>query len=157
MQYGHFVACKAVLVANLGSQAEFGSNLFSFVETLCSVLPSAPWMGQSKMSIGLRGRRSWTLESSRLKAFVGLREHLAMNEISFTDRKRPGRVTLSPEEKLLVGRDEAAEMLSISRRSLDYLLAQKRLTFRRIGSRVLIPVSDLRRFSRADHPQRLAG
>ena len=109
------------------------------------------------MSIGLRGWRRWTLESSRLKAFVGLREHLAMNEISFTDRKRPGRVTLSPEEKLLVGRDEAAEMLSISRRSLDYLLAQKRLTFRRIGSRVLIPVSDLRRFSRADHPQRLAG
>ena len=157
MQYGHFVACKAVLVANLGSPAEFGSNLFSFVEALCSVFPSAPLMGQSKMSIGLRGRRSWTLESSRLKAFVGLREHLAMNEISFTDRKRPGRVTLSPEEKLLVGREEAAEMLSISRRSLDYLLAQKRLTFRRIGSRVLIPVSDLRRFSRADHPQRLAG
>jgi excisionase family DNA binding protein len=72
-------------------------------------------------------------------------------------RKRPGRVTLSPEEKLLVGREEAAEMLSISRRAIDYLLSQKQLTFRRIGSRVLIPVSDLKRFSRADHPQRLAG
>jgi len=72
-------------------------------------------------------------------------------------RKRQGRVTMAPEEKLLVGREEAAEMLSISRRSLDYLLAQKQLTFRRIGSRVLIPVSDLKRFSRADHPQRLAG
>lgn len=56
-----------------------------------------------------------------------------------------------------MGREEAAEMLSISRRSLDYLLAQKQLTFRRIGSRVLIPVSDLKRFSRADPPQRLAG
>ena len=72
-------------------------------------------------------------------------------------RKRPGRVNLSPEEKLLVGREEAAEMLSISRRAIDYLLAQKQLTFRRIGSRVLIPVSDLKRFCRADHPQRLAG
>ena len=72
-------------------------------------------------------------------------------------RKRPGRVTLSPEEKLLVGREEAAEMLSISRRAIDYLIAQKQLTFRRIGARVLIPVSDLKRFSRADHPQRLAG
>ena len=72
-------------------------------------------------------------------------------------RKRPGRVNLAPEEKLLVGREEAAEMLSISRRAIDYLLAQKQLTFRRIGSRVLIPVSDLKRFSRADHPQRLAG
>ena len=78
-------------------------------------------------------------------------------ESQVLQRKRPGRVTMSPEEKLLVGREEAAEMLSISRRSLDYLLAQKQLTFRRIGSRVLIPVSDLKRFSRADHPQRLAG
>ena len=78
-------------------------------------------------------------------------------ESQVLQRKRPGRVTIAPEEKLLVGREEAAEMLSISRRSLDYLLAQKQLTFRRIGSRVLIPVSDLRRFSRADHPQRLAG
>ena len=77
-------------------------------------------------------------------------------ESQILQRKRPGRVTMAPEEKLLVGREEAAEMLSISRRSLDYLLAQKRLTFRRIGSRVLIPVSDLKRFSRADHPQRLA-
>jgi excisionase family DNA binding protein len=78
-------------------------------------------------------------------------------ESQVLQRKRPGRVTIAPEEKLLVGREEAAEMLSISRRSLDYLLAQKQLTFRRIGSRVLIPVSDLKRFSRADHPQRLAG
>ena len=78
-------------------------------------------------------------------------------ESQVLQRKRPGRVTMAPEEKLLVGREEAAEMLSISRRSLDYLLAQKQLTFRRIGSRVLIPVADLRRFSRADHPQRLAG
>jgi hypothetical protein len=38
-------------------------------------------------------------------------------------RKRPGRVTLSPEEKLVVGREEAAEMLSISRRAIDYLLS----------------------------------
>jgi excisionase family DNA binding protein len=80
-----------------------------------------------------------------------------MNETSVTERKRPGGVTLPPEEKLLVGREEAAEMLSISRRAIDYLIAQKQLTFRRIGSRVLIPVTDLKRFSRADHPQRLAG
>jgi hypothetical protein len=31
------------------------------------------------------------------------------------------------------------------------------LTARRIGTRVLIPVGDLRRFSRGDHPARLAG
>ena len=80
-----------------------------------------------------------------------------MDEVNVAERKLPRKVTLPPEEKLLVGREEAAEMLSISRRAIDYLLAQKQLTFRRIGSRVLIPVSDLKRFSRADHPQRLAG
>jgi len=64
---------------------------------------------------------------------------------------------MSPDEKLLVGREEAAEMLSISRRALDYLVANKQLITRRIGARVLIPVSDLRRFSRMSHPERLAG
>ena len=74
-----------------------------------------------------------------------------------SDRKNPGRVTIAPEEKLLVGRLEAAEMLSISARALDYLVANKQLATRRIGTRVLIPVSELRRFSKGDHPERLAG
>ena len=55
-------------------------------------------------------------------------------------------------EPLLVGRKQAATMLSISVRALDYLIAGRKLTTRRIGSRVLIPVSDLRRFASADHP-----
>lgn len=84
-------------------------------------------------------------------------ETVEMNQINVTERKGPGRVTLAPEEKLLVGRLEAAQMLSISSRAVDYLIAQKQLTYRRIGSRVLIPVADLKRFSRADHPERLAG
>jgi excisionase family DNA binding protein len=57
----------------------------------------------------------------------------------------------------LVGRHEAAEMLSISCRALDYLVAHKELNVRRIGSRVLIPVADLQRFSKTDHPERLVG
>jgi hypothetical protein len=40
-------------------------------------------------------------------------------------------------------------------RALDYLVANKQLVIRRIGTRVLIPVSELRKFSRADHPERL--
>jgi hypothetical protein len=48
-------------------------------------------------------------------------------------------------------------MLSISCRALDYLVASKQLMIRRIGSRVLIPVSALERFSNSDHPERLAG
>jgi excisionase family DNA binding protein len=80
-----------------------------------------------------------------------------MTEVDVTERKKPSRVTIATDEKLLVGREEAAEMLSISRRALDYLVANKQLAARRIGARVLIPISDLRRFSRSDHPNRLAG
>jgi hypothetical protein len=47
-----------------------------------------------------------------------------------TEKKRPGRVTIPPEDKFLVGRVEAADMLSISRRALDYLVANKLLTAR---------------------------
>ena len=79
-----------------------------------------------------------------------------MSQSNVIYKKRPGRVTLTPTERLLVGRIEAAEMLSISPRALDYLVANKRLATRRIGSRVLIPVSELRRFSRDDHPEGLA-
>lgn len=72
--------------------------------------------------------------------------------------KKPStRTTVSPEAKLLVSRDEAAQLLSISQRGLDYLIANRRLPTRRIGGRVLIPVADLRRYARADHPERIVG
>ena len=76
---------------------------------------------------------------------------------SSIDRKLPTRATIAPEDKLLVGRDEAAQLLSISRRALDYLVSNRQLPTRRIGARVLIPVAELKRFSRTDHPARLAG
>lgn len=72
-------------------------------------------------------------------------------------KKPPQRVTVAPENKLLVSREEASQMLSISQRALDYLVATKRLAARRIGGRVLIPVSDLRQYARFDHPERIAG
>jgi len=52
--------------------------------------------------------------------------------------------------------EEAAKILSISVRSVDYLLANRQLSSRRIGTRNLIPVADLKRFARMDHPERLA-
>jgi excisionase family DNA binding protein len=70
---------------------------------------------------------------------------------------RPAKKLVRAEDKLLLSRQEAAALLSISQRSLDYLIANKVLMTRRIGSRVLIPAHDLHRFARADHPQRLAG
>ncbi len=48
-------------------------------------------------------------------------------------------------------------MLSISQRALDYLIAiaTRRLPTRRIGGRVLIPVSELRKYAWTDHPERI--
>jgi excisionase family DNA binding protein len=78
-------------------------------------------------------------------------------KLSFTPQRKkpPQKVTVAPEDKLLVGREEAAQLLSISQRALDYLIASKRLPTRRIGGRVLIPVVDLRRYAGCDHPENI--
>jgi excisionase family DNA binding protein len=68
----------------------------------------------------------------------------------------PDSPTAQAQEKLLVSRREAAARLSISQRAVDYLIANKTLSTKRIGSRVLIPTRDLQRFARVDHPERLA-
>ena len=70
---------------------------------------------------------------------------------------RSVRKPVRSEDKLLLSRREAADRLSISQRSLDYLVATKALSVRRIGSRVLVPLQDLQRFASADHPCKLAG
>lgn len=79
-----------------------------------------------------------------------------MDERFVLEKKPPARALEGPDERLLVGRREAAHMLSISQRSLDYLVAAKELTARRIGSRVLISTAELRRYARSDHPKRIA-
>ena len=64
---------------------------------------------------------------------------------------------VSLDEKLLVSRRVAAEMLTISIRKVDYMIADGRLLTRRIDSRVLIPIEEIRKFARSDHPRRMAG
>lgn len=54
-------------------------------------------------------------------------------------------------EKLLYSRKDAAFALSLSMRSIDYLIAGKHLLTRRIGNRILIPADEIRRFARANH------
>lgn len=72
-------------------------------------------------------------------------------------QKKPvQRVTMPTEERLLVDRRNAAQYLSISQRSLDYLLAHGELNTRRIGARILIPLAELKRFAGFDH-KRLTG
>ena len=60
-----------------------------------------------------------------------------MSDQTFNPRKKPV-VSVSKEEKLQVGREKAACMLSIRCNVLDYLVANKQLSTRRIGARVLI-------------------
>jgi excisionase family DNA binding protein len=55
------------------------------------------------------------------------------------------------ETRILYDRKEAAHQLSISVRSLDYLISNRKLAFKRIGKKVLIPYTELVKFSRSDH------
>jgi hypothetical protein len=70
---------------------------------------------------------------------------------------QPATETVPTEGKLLASRKVAAHMLSISVRAVDYLVSTKKLATRRIGARVMIPVEEIRRFARSDHPDRMAG
>ena len=69
-----------------------------------------------------------------------------MQEAQFSAKKFPRPGGVSYGHCLLVCKTEAAALLSISPRALDYLRANKRIAVRRIGSRVLIPLA--KRFAR---------
>jgi hypothetical protein len=56
-------------------------------------------------------------------------------------------------EKLLYSRRDTAEALCLSIRSVDYLITTGRLSTRRIGGKILIPATTVRRFAREDHPE----
>jgi excisionase family DNA binding protein len=66
------------------------------------------------------------------------------------------RQTYGSAPRLLYDRKEAARQLSISLRSLAYLLSRGEIHFRRIGSKTLIPHSELVRFAKGHHPKPLA-
>jgi hypothetical protein len=55
------------------------------------------------------------------------------------------------EVRLLYDRQTAARMLSISVRSLDYIIAAKGLDTRRIGRKVLVTHASLVRYSTGNH------
>jgi excisionase family DNA binding protein len=78
-----------------------------------------------------------------------------MRGINGVDKRPPAKVRLAPSAKILVSREEAAQLLSISVRGIDYLLSTRRLPFRKIGGRVLIPVAELRKYAQGDHPERI--
>jgi hypothetical protein len=63
-----------------------------------------------------------------------LTEERTREPFNIMKRKPPARATIPAEEKLLVSRGEAAQLLSISQRGLDYLIANRKLPTQRIGA-----------------------
>jgi hypothetical protein len=57
--------------------------------------------------------------------------------------------------RLLYPQAEAAILLGISERSIDYLISAGRLKTVRIVKRNLVPADELRRFVRADRPEQI--
>jgi excisionase family DNA binding protein len=55
-------------------------------------------------------------------------------------------------DPILISKRDAAKALSISLRTLDYLIASKELAVRRVGRRCLIARKSLEEFARHDHP-----
>jgi excisionase family DNA binding protein len=63
----------------------------------------------------------------------------------------PSSATIIPFPKLAYSKNEAAQMLSVSLRTIDNLIAQKEITVRRIGRRVIVPATSITAFLRNDH------
>jgi hypothetical protein len=60
----------------------------------------------------------------------------------------------SEEHRLLYDRREAARMLSLPIRSIDYFLAAGVFKTRRVGKKVMIPYAELVKFAARDHCER---
>jgi hypothetical protein len=60
-------------------------------------------------------------------------------------------VTVASPSRILYDRKTAAAQLSISVRSLDYLIQQQHIATRRIGKKVLVHHTELSRFARGNH------
>lgn len=58
---------------------------------------------------------------------------------------------MAAADKVLYTKREAAHLLSISLRSLDYLIVSHQLPTRRIGRRVLVHRESIEQFARMDH------
>lgn len=54
---------------------------------------------------------------------------------------------------LLLSRKEAARMLSMSTRKLDYIIAQGALVPTRVGKRVYVHADRLKKFAEKDYPE----
>jgi excisionase family DNA binding protein len=64
---------------------------------------------------------------------------------------------MNTQDRILLDKKTAAALLSISPRTLEYLIARKEIGVRRIGRRTLIPRRELERFAGRDHTSPSSG
>ncbi len=57
---------------------------------------------------------------------------------------------------IALSKQEAADLLGVSLRTIDRLIALKELPIRRLGRRVLIPRNSVENLLRHDHPTQVA-
>jgi excisionase family DNA binding protein len=62
-----------------------------------------------------------------------------------------GTTTIDNEDRIRVSISESARLLSIGKRMLEHRIANKEITTVRDGRRVLILMSELRRYARTNH------
>jgi len=67
-----------------------------------------------------------------------------------------GPVLDERSQLIALSKQEAAQMLGVSPRTIDRLIALKELQVRRLGRRVLIPKTALESFLHRDHPTQIS-
>ena len=72
------------------------------------------------------------------------------------NRGKASQLTCEAERLLCNVRDSCFALGGISQRKFHYLIAEGEIRPRRIGRRVFVEVSELRRFARRDHPTKKA-
>lgn len=63
---------------------------------------------------------------------------------------RPAETDLSQIAKLKYNKKEAAYALGVSVRTIEHLLANKKLRTHKVGAKVLIPAEDIRRIAKLE-------
>lgn len=108
---------------------------------------SEPLLFQMFERIGLVGLLYFRLRLSRRQHIGNSRRNMDNLQTNNAQMAMPPALN-----KLQYSREEAAEMLGISLRTMDRLIAQKDIPVRRIGRRVLIGWDDLTRAAKKSHP-----
>ena len=114
---------------------------------------SRPRKHGSVQTLRLRTFESFRLFSrDAVEAQVYLRGSMVQRILVRSEQSRP-ELSVRQPKVILYSRRDAAFALSLSLRSLDYLISNGEILTRRIGGRVLVSADELAQFSQRNHPK----